>query len=358
VLQKPVEQKGAEMSITPYDAMDDGDFKQCFDVIQKTGENTRSIIYVYILIFGALLIWALNAIVYPAEQSRIDQIRQKQVEGIKCLIRLEGQKAHLASDDNARDKFNKQCSKFLQGTSLEFDIGEDGAMVFNKETEKFEVPKMDIEFMKHELQYQSDKAAELARFSVPIIGISSDRNWLWLIGVTLGPLFYYFIRDSFSNLQFLLDYVYERNSEKPHRLALLATTQIISSSTQRMKSEEKTVDRKTVNSTVKLTVMSLMFGIPILLLGLIFYDWCFFVTLPREIECPSANLNGAENANVVVRCLCELGVIKTYSTFFLEPEFLGGILTIPVLIFDTALFIQICKLLRGLSELHQKIRSS
>jgi hypothetical protein len=41
------------------------------------------------MIYGALLIWALNAIVYPAEQQRIGQIMNRQTEVIKCLTILE-----------------------------------------------------------------------------------------------------------------------------------------------------------------------------------------------------------------------------------------------------------------------------
>ena len=55
--------------------MDDGYFKHCLDSLQKSGETARSTIYTFVLVYGALLLWALNTVVWPAEQQRFGQIK-------------------------------------------------------------------------------------------------------------------------------------------------------------------------------------------------------------------------------------------------------------------------------------------
>ena len=199
----------------------------------------------------------------------------------------------------------------------------------------------------------------MAQFHVPILGISSDRTWIWLVNLALGPLFYYIIRDSFSNFSYLLSNLLEKLQDKKNWMMLLSTTQIISSSTQKLSEKRSIFGRKIPSSFVKLTVMCLIFSIPIFVSGLLLYDWIYFVSQKGDTNCLENNQsNNIDYPNFIIQFICHVGIKNTYSGFFQEPEFLGGMLTIPLLFCEIVLFTQICKLLKNLSGLHQKIRDS
>jgi len=337
--------------------MNDDDFKQCFDVLQRHGEKARSTVYTFVLVYGALLLWALNAIVYPAEQQRLGQSIRKQVEVLKCLIILETKEGSQQTGEESpqtkefKELKEKTCPEILHDTSLYYRI-KHSIVAEYPGAKLFDFPKIDSTYQEHVTQYQLDKSSEVARFNVPIIGIASDRTWLWLINITLGPLFYYIIRDSFTSLSYLLRNLYRSSTDRPIRLMLLSTAQIVSSSTQKITWQENPVGNKRPSSLGKLMVMSLIFMLPIYVSGLLLYDWYYFASRPGDIAC---NIG---HSNIIVRGLCVFGIKDHYSEFFEEPEFFGGLLTIPILLWEIALFLQIRKLLVGLSGLHRKIRNS
>ena len=333
---------------------EDADFGKCFDVLQRIGESARSTLYAFVLIFGALLLWALNAVVYPAEQQRLGQVKLKQAEMIECLIASE-------TPGNAPE----ECAGILKDTSLDYQVKLDMSKFIARHGGKIDLFQIDSSYLQHEIQYQLDKSSEMAQFHVPIIGISSDRTWLWLVNLTLGPLFYYILKDTLSNMTYLLGNLYEKFSDKKNWMMLLSTTQILSSSTQQITIGKSHIGSKSLSSFVKITMMCLIFFIPIIVSLLLFYDWYSLVSQKGDVNCLVATLisgvppiHKAPEKNAVIRFICHFGIKNTYSGFFKEPEFLGGMLTIPLLFFEIVLFSQICKLIKGLSGLHQKIRIS
>jgi len=187
-----------------------------------------------------------------------------------------------------------------------------------------------------------------------VIGVASDRTWLWLISMILGPLLYYVIRDSLSNVSYLLGYLYDRSLGRSTRLALLSMVQVVTASTQR--TQTRTSDGPGGRGSIaKISVISMVLTLPIVLSILIVYDWYYFVSHGIQISCPDPN---AAASSFTIQYLCRLGVIQRYTMFFEEPEFWGGILTIPVLAFEAVLFYRIYGLLTNLSMIHQKVRGS
>src|SRR5690349_15781398 len=85
------------------------DFKQCFDVLMRISENARTTIYTFILIYGALLLWTANAVIYPGEQHRLGRVLQANAEVIKCLA--------LQSYGELNPKIKTQCDEILKDRS-------------------------------------------------------------------------------------------------------------------------------------------------------------------------------------------------------------------------------------------------
>jgi hypothetical protein len=333
------------MSDRKPEPMSNEEFKNCFDVLQKIGENARTIIYAFVLIYGALLLWSLNAIVYPSEQQRLGQIIQKDADVIKCLVSLE-----------SSTNIDANCTNELKDTSLDYRVRQDNkAFPESPGATKFDLSKIDSDYMQHEVQYQLDRSSDVARFNVPILGIASDRSWLWIVNIALGPLFYFLIRDSLTNVRYLLSNLYENSVNQPVRLILLSVTQIVSSSTQKIGFYEKGTGTAKTSSVAKFIVMCFVFSLPILVSGLLFYDW-YQLAVASAGSAKCADIGN--HAGIIVNFLCHYNIVHTVSDFFYEPEFIGGILTVPVFIFEVGLFLQICGLLIILFRLHDSILSA
>jgi hypothetical protein len=295
--------------------MTNEDFKQCYDVLQKLGDRSQSIIYAFVLIYGALFLWALNAIIYPSEQQRLGQILQKDARVINCLAKVE-----------SKDTVDKACSDMLKESSLDYLVKLDPAFGIAPGAKQFDLSKLDSDFMLHELQYQRDRSSQVSQFNVPLLGLTSDRAWLWMVNITLGPLFYFLIRASLANMRFLETMLFERNKDQPVRLILLSVTQVISSSPQKIDVHGRDSGAARPMSVMKFVVLCLIFTLPIIVTCLLLYDWFYFSIKVGKPE------------------------------FQMEPEFVGGILTVPVLLLEGWLWIQICILLSVLFKTHDNIR--
>jgi hypothetical protein len=366
------------MSAGRPNGLSDDEFKICLDSLQRTADTSRRIFYSYVVVFGTLLIWALNAIVYPVEQIRLDQIFHRQSGIVSCLIALETfEQKSGAQRQGAEVELRKSCGK--QPSSFDFEISPSGAPLPSADLEvsssgnplpadganatqsaevakRIDLAKLDLDYMSHERQYQLDRSAEISHFSIPIIGTSSDRSWLWLINILLGPLFYYLIRDSAANLQRMLHYIYDNNQTRHEnslthrtRLVLLSMVQIVSSSPRMKTPPPITEGNQGDKSIIKVNIMALILVLPIVLSALILYDWYFYVS-GAETAC------SIKAPTSIINYLCHLQIIDRYSDFFLEPEFFGGFLTIPVFTFEIFVFLKINKLLRDLSQPHGRIR--
>jgi hypothetical protein len=361
------------MSVGAPNGLSDDEFKMCLESLQRAGDTSRRIFYGYIVIFGTLLIWALNAIVYPVEQIRLDQIFHRQSSIVRCLIALENLKHGPEPERQGGPVgLSKSCDKTPK-SSMDFEVSWSGTPPRDGEapltatgtfvtdvSKGIDLSKSDLDYMNHERQYQLDRSAEISRFSIPIIGTSSDRSWLWLINIFLGPLLYYLIRDSAANLYYMLGYLYENSAthptklirlSHPTRLVLLSMAQIVSSSARMTTPPPKMEGSEGRKSKIKVDVMALILMLPVALSLLVLYDWYSYVA-NADTAC------SIKASTVIIQHLCNLNIIGKYSDFYSEPEFLGGFLTIPVLLFEFFVFLQINKLLGNLSKLNDRIRNS
>jgi hypothetical protein len=295
--------------------MTNEDFKQCYDVLQRLGDRSQSIIYAFVLIYGALLLWSLNAIIYPSEQQRLGQILKKDALIIRCLASFESKKP-----------IDGACANALNESSLDYRVKLDPTFGIAPGSSQFDLSRIDSDFMLHELQYQRDRSSQVSQFNVPLFGVTSDRAWLWIVNITLGPLFYFLIRASLANFRFLETMLYEQNRDQPIRLILLSVVQIISSAPQKIDLHGRDSGAAGPMSAIKFAALGLIFTLPVIVSSLLLYDWFYFSIMVGEPE------------------------------FREEPEFIGGILTVVALLLEVWLLIHICILLSLLFRTHNSIR--
>ncbi|HTQ72154.1 MAG TPA: hypothetical protein VMH92_11760 [Acidocella sp.] len=299
--------------------MDDPEFSRCFDVLQKSGENFRSNIYGFVLIYGALLIWSLNAYVYPAEQNRIQPLQTDEVNIIKCLQETDSEV------DN-----DKNCKKELAEHSIYFNTNH---LIKNDKSglSEEDLKKIDIDIYSGRLKRQHDKAAEIAEFHIPIAGIVSDRSWLWLINCTIGLFFYQIFRDQLTNIHRLLSFLASRTNGSATNRILLLTVQVVTSSGITLGGRR--------NHT-KLPIIGFILLLPIFCSVLSIYDWHYFI------------FNLSSDKESVKKILW----INVNSHFLQEPEFYGGFFAFFVLLFELRLFTDIIRLLYKLFRLNETIQ--
>lgn len=325
------------MAIPPIN--DGEEFRQSFDVLLRISENARKVIYAFVLIYGALLLWSLNAVLYPGEEHRREQILERDAQTAECIIELESKGASTINDD---------CKNKLKYLSLDYNIRKDHnnregdtALGDLAERAHLNLAQIDSNYLQHEIQGQADRSAEIARFNVPLLGIASDRTWLWLVNLVLGPLFYFLIRDSLINVRHLLDILYKSSVDRPVRLTLLSVTQVISASIQRADLSGQQAGTSRGTWRPKFIAICLMFALPIFVSGLLLWDWYSL---------------GWSCTTFISKHLCFLHLTPN-SEFLWEPEFVGGILTIPITVWEIVLVTQIYRVLSKLFDLHDRIRT-
>ena len=349
--------------------VDDG-FDKCFDALQRSSDNFRSGIYIFVLVFGGLLMWSLNAYLYPAEQNRIGHLKDGAVQAMQCIQQGTNVKSNVSREDvltgqrswleatqafpecrdylanslyflSARPERNdkaaatgatkssaewEQTSPPLRGRMLGLPIS---AAASGPEDLRLKALDIDIDILKTQIENQHARAAGISQFNVPLLGLVSDRSWLWLISCTLGLFFYQVIVSQLSNMHRLLDYLATRINSEPRRL-LLATNQVL------------TASNETAGGTgniIAWVIMRTILAMPLIALGLLFIDWHYLLFTVEVGKDP-----GHAPA---------LGTIN--ASFLHDPEFIGGLVAMVVAIIEVTVLLRIYRLMNELGALHRKI---
>jgi hypothetical protein len=311
----------------------DPDFGKCFDTLQRSAENFRSTLYAFVLIYGALLMWTLNAYVYPAEQNRLGMLQQQAAEFIRCLQQAEELAPLLTQNDLERHTANWQqlgetCRERLPATLYFTErLGRGSNAQGNSKVSDADIQKADLSLYTNQVSIQQQKAAEIAEFHVPFVGIVSDRSWLWLVNCTLGLFFYQLIKDQLANLHRLLQFLAARIENNPARQVLLATSQVITSTSITLRGQ---------HSRVKTPIIAGVLAMPIVAAIFLIGDWLYLLLRPDPTP---------------VSVLW----ISLSRTFLHEPEAYGGLVAIAVLFLELLLYTQIVRQVRRLMRLHDHI---
>jgi hypothetical protein len=117
------------------------------------------------------------------------------------------------------------------------NIKDDPGVVSGKE-ERAEIHKrfmetlqrVNIEVYAHRLIKMLDESADVARFTIPFVGITIDRNWFGYINVIAGMFFYLILLAAMENQIVLLTFVRKQAAGCLPRLHMINVTQVFSGS--------------------------------------------------------------------------------------------------------------------------------
>ena len=257
--------------------MNPEEFQQFFAVLQKSGETARSTIYVFVLIYGAMLYYGANTYIYPMNQHLLTAIQ---------------------------DQINKStgCDKAPAGTPC---LGSSGAQTVNS--------KFNTDFSAHVLDYWQDKAAADRAFQIPFVGIAPDRNWFWLVNTVLSLLFYVVIRGAFMNHLRVLDYLFRKNRDNVTRIMLLNTTQIITSASGTRVPDASHARLYRSAEFISLLILLLL---PIVVSCFILFDWIYLASTADQVT------------DVIYQPSLTLGFVLTFFALLWQTHMLHGIVTI------------------------------
>jgi hypothetical protein len=137
------------------------EFDDYFAVLDKASDRTRSVLYVFIIVYIAVLLYGLNAFAYPARQFTYDNVSLQ-----------------------ARCRYNPEYNKCAQ--------------VMNVLSSAKQPPQLEETIEKnlwgHQLQLFYDDSVAVRTFKFPIFGLETDRDLLWLIFPLVGIIGYYIVR--------------------------------------------------------------------------------------------------------------------------------------------------------------------
>jgi hypothetical protein len=319
----------------------EGEFRACFDVLQRTGEGARRTIYVFVLVYGAMLLWALNAVIYPAEQQRLIQIQDAAVRTVACLETVIAKEQldadcisvlggeHLTPPDGIKDQPKSQ--QFAPNASPAASSPSSVAPRYAITPQ--DAQAMEFDYLRGKIANAYANSAQTAQLHVPILGIVSDRTWLWLVNLTLGLFFYYLLRDSLANVAGLLAYITRDLASERTDFELLRTTQVVTASPGRL------------GNVWKFALIAAIFALPLCVSGLLIYDWINYLFAPASAL--TSNDRGTWQVGSIV--------VHYNRSFSAEPEAWGGLVTAFAFFWEAGLYYAVLRLGGRLFEISRQI---
>ena len=137
------------------------DFNMLFGALQRSAETARSAFYAFVIVYAAMLFYAMNTFVYPVSQNLLSAVREQIDSGKDC------------------------------------EPGHAGPLCQRAEPP---LDRLNAEYAAHVLGYFQDRSTDDRVFHVPLIGLNSDRNWFWLINVAGSFLLYTLIRGAVQKI--------------------------------------------------------------------------------------------------------------------------------------------------------------
>src|ERR1700693_5247142 len=148
------------------------DFTMLFGALQRSAETARSAFYAFVIVYAAMLFYAMNTYVYPISQHLLSAVQEQIGSARDC-------------DPGHVDPLCLKAAPPLD--------------------------RLNAEYAAHFVEYFQDRATDERVFHVPLIGLSSDRNWFWLINVAGSFLLYTLIRGAVQKYHRLAQYLFSEN---------------------------------------------------------------------------------------------------------------------------------------------------
>ncbi len=174
--------------------MEKAEFDDYFAVLDKASDRARSVIYVFIIVYIAVLLYGLNAFAYPARQYTYDNMNLQ----VRCRYHR---------DDSECNSLKKLLSTAERSPQL------DDAIEKN--------------LWSHELQLFYDDSVAVRTFKFPIFGLETDRDLLWLIFPFIGMIGYYIVWLVLGRLATTFRFLLNSNQSDPVRLRLIQSIVVI-----------------------------------------------------------------------------------------------------------------------------------
>ena len=216
--------------------MEKADFDDYFKVLDKAGDRARSVLYAFIIINVALLMYGVNVFAYPIQQYIFDDIslqvrcRYQQSIDPKCA-QVKDALAHVTEDPRLLDKIEQ-------------------------------------DFWDHQLNLFYDNSVARRTFKAPILGLETDRDLLWLIFPLIGMVGYYIVWSTLFRLVSLFRFLLDNNRGNATRLRLMQSTLVISAPPNNARGGEITLFYQVVWRVVAIVV----FAIPVVVTVLMIAD--------------------------------------------------------------------------------------
>jgi hypothetical protein len=171
--------------------MDKSEFDDYFAELGKASDRAQSVLYVFIVVYIAMLLYGLTVFVYPAWQLLYDQANLQ----ARCRYQSEDLKCSSLKEFVANAKLPPQLQKTMEDN-----------------------------FWSHQLQLFYDRSVNDRTFKFPILGWETDRDFFWLIFPLIGMISYYIVWLALSRLAGMFRFLLDRNRSDAVRLRLIGST--------------------------------------------------------------------------------------------------------------------------------------
>ncbi|HEY0184466.1 MAG TPA: hypothetical protein VGC09_16805 [Rhodopila sp.] len=175
--------------------MEKGEFDDAFKVLDKASDRLRSVIYVFIIVYMAMLLYGLSAFLYPARQYAYEDLSMK----ARCFYaNFPGAVCQSLKQDIDAHKITPPMTS---------DIS--------------------LSLWEHQLQNLFDDSVKTRTFSFPIFGLETDRDLLWVLFPLVGIIGYYIVLLALGSALRLFHCLVETNADSAFRLRMIQSTLVI-----------------------------------------------------------------------------------------------------------------------------------
>lgn len=225
------------------------DFAACFATLEKSADRTRSTIYVFLIVYAAVAVYTLNAFIYPARQFRFETVKAQLADIAHC--RMDPQDLVPSTRNSSKPP---TCDALLRGNAFSREV-------------TAQYGSIEQDYLGHVVQRTQDDSARIADFTVPVVGVVTDRDWFWLINALAGVLVYYMIIACFETYIRMLDYLLTQSTGNAARLRMILTT-IVLTAPHHLKSKRRVLS----SAAIWRVFLPLLMGLPIVVSALLVRD--------------------------------------------------------------------------------------
>lgn len=174
--------------------MEKPEFNDFFNALDKAGDRVRSVVYIFVVLNIALLMYVVNVFAYPVQQFLFDDMKLQ----IQCRYQSEPKKCQIVAPELAH---------INDAPRLKDQIERD--------------------FWNHQLYASYDKSVALRTFKMPILGLETDRDLLWMIFPLIGMVSYFILWSALVQLAQIFRFLLDRNDADATRLRLMQSAVVI-----------------------------------------------------------------------------------------------------------------------------------